>query len=132
MDMSAVREGTIASLRSDDPLEACASVLLCVFRTQDNMAELVSHGIGNHSSISSEYVIFLAGHSSVGDIEKLQKKVLDASKSTKVAKDESVKATTKSDKASTQADKAAKSAADVAKVAVDLQKLVKKLNDKVF
>jgi uncharacterized FlaG/YvyC family protein len=96
------------------------------------MAESVSHGIGNHSSISSEYVKFLAGHSSVGDIDKLQKEVLDARKPAKAAKDEAVQATTNSDKASTQADKAAKSTADVAKVAADLQKLVKKLNDKVF
>jgi hypothetical protein len=129
MGMSAVWEGNLASLRSDDPVEACASVLWCVFRTQDKMAEFVSHAIGNRSSISSEYVNFLAGHSSVGDIEKLQKEVFESSKS---AKDESVKATAKSDKASTQADKAAKYAADVAKIAADLQKLVKKLNDKVF
>jgi hypothetical protein len=98
MDMSAVREGTLASLRSDDPVEACASVLWCVFRTQDKMAEFVCHGIGNHSSISSEYVKFLAGHSSVSDIDKLQKEVCDATKSAKAAKDEAVKATTKSDK----------------------------------
>jgi hypothetical protein len=132
MDMSAVREGTLASLCSDDLVEACASVLWCVFRTQDKIAEFVSHGIGNHSSISSEYVKLLAGRSSVGEIDKLQKEVLDASKSAKAAKDEAVKATTKSYKASTQADKASKSAADVAKVAADLQKLVKNLNDKVF
>jgi hypothetical protein len=132
MDMSAVREGTLASLHSDDPVEACASVLWCVFRTQDKMAEFVCHGIGNHSSISSEYVKFLAGHSSVGDIDKLQKEVCDASKSAKSAKEEEVKATTKSDKASTRADKAAKSAAEVAKIAADLQRLVKKLSDKVF
>jgi hypothetical protein len=49
MGMSAVREGTLASLRADDPLEACDSVLWCVFRTQDKMAEFVCHGIGNHS-----------------------------------------------------------------------------------
>jgi hypothetical protein len=96
------------------------------------MAEFVCHGIGNHSSISSEYVKFLAGHSSVGDIDKLQKEVGDATKSAKAAKDEAVKATTKSDKASTQADKAAKSAAEVAKIAADLQRIVKKLSDKVF
>jgi hypothetical protein len=132
MDMSTVREGTLASLRSDDPVEACESVMWCVFRTQDKMAEFASHGIGNHSSISSEYVKFLSGHSSVGDIDKLQKEVFDPSKSAKDAKDEAVKATSKSDKASTQADKAVKSAADVAKVAADLQKMVKKLNDKVF
>jgi hypothetical protein len=132
MDMSAVREGTLASLRSDDPVEACASVLCCVFQTQDKMAEFVFHGIGNHSSISSEYVKFLAGHSSVGDIDKLQKEVCDATKSAKAAKDEAVKPTTKSDKASTQADKSAKSAAEVAKIAADLQRLVKKLSDKVF
>jgi hypothetical protein len=60
MDISAVREGTLLSLRSDDPVESCAAVLWCVFRTQDKMAEFVSHGIGNHSSISSEYVKFLA------------------------------------------------------------------------
>jgi hypothetical protein len=96
------------------------------------MAEFVCHGIGNHSSISSEYVKFLAGHLSVGDIYKFQKVVCDASKSAKSAKDEAVKATTKSDKASTQADKAAKSAAEVAKIAAYLQRLVKKLSDKVF
>jgi hypothetical protein len=92
------------------------------------MAEFVCHGIGNHSSISSEYVKFLAGHLSVGDIGKLQKEVCDATKSVKAA----VKATTKSDKASTQADKAVKSAAEVAKIAADLQQMVKKLSDKVF
>jgi GTP-binding protein EngB required for normal cell division len=121
MDMSVVREGTLASLRSDDPVEACDSVLWCVFCTQDKMAEFVHHGIGNHSSISSEYVKFLAGHSSVGDIDKLQKEVCDATKYAKAAKYEATKATTKSDKASTQADKAAKSAAEVAKIATDLQ-----------
>jgi outer membrane murein-binding lipoprotein Lpp len=121
MDMSAVREGTLASIRSDDPVEACASVLWCVFHTQDKMAEFVFHGIGNHSSNSSEYVNFLASHSSVGDIDKLQKEVGDATKSAKAAKDEAVKATTKSDKASTQADKAAKSVVEVAKIAADLQ-----------
>jgi hypothetical protein len=132
MDMSAVREGTLASLRSGDPVEACASVLWCVFHTQDKMAEFVCHGIGNHSSISSEYVKFLAGHSSVGDIDKLQKEVRDTTKSAKAAKEEAVKATTRSDKASTQTDKAAKSAAEVAKIAADLQRMVKKLSDKVF
>jgi hypothetical protein len=132
MDMSAVWEGTLASLSSDDPVEACASVLWCVFCTQDKMAEFVYHDIGNHSSISSEYVKFLAGHSSVGYIDKLQKEVCDATKSAKAAKDEAVKATTKSDKASTQADKAAKSAAKVSKKATDLQGVVKKLSDKVF
>jgi hypothetical protein len=132
MDMSAVREGTLASLRYDDPLEACASVLWCVFHTQDKMAEFVCHSIGNHSSISSEYVKFLAGHSSVGDIDKLQKEVGDPTKYAKAAKEEAVKAITKSDKSSTQADKAAKSAAEVAKIAADLQRMVKKLSDKVF
>jgi hypothetical protein len=132
MDMSAVREGTLASLRSDDPLEACASVMWCVIRTQDKMADFVCHGILNHSSISSEYVKFLAGHSSVGDIDKLQKEVGDATKSDKAAKDEAFKATTKSDKASTQAYKAAKPAAEVAKIAADLQRMVKQLSDKVF
>jgi hypothetical protein len=57
MDMSAVREGTIASLRYNDPVESCRAVLCCVFCTQDKISEFVSHGIGNHSSISSEYVI---------------------------------------------------------------------------
>jgi hypothetical protein len=85
------------------------------------MAEFVCHGIGNHSSISSEYVNFLAGHSSAGDIDKLQKEVGDATKSAKASKEEAVKATTKSDKASTQADKVAKSAAEVAKIAAYLQ-----------
>jgi hypothetical protein len=132
MDMSAVWEGTLASLRSGDPVEACASLMWCVFRTQDKMEEFVCHLIGNHSSISSEYVKFLAGHSSVGDIDKLQKEVCDASKSAKAAKEEAVKAPTKSDKASTQADKAATSAAEVAMIAADLQRLVKKLSDKVF
>jgi hypothetical protein len=120
------------SLRSDDPVEACASFLWCVFLTQDEMAEFVRHSIGNHSSTSSEYVKFLAGHSSVGDIDKLQKKVYDATKSAKAAKDEAVKATNKSDKASTQTDKTAKSSAEVAKIAADLQKMVKKLSDNVF
>jgi hypothetical protein len=132
MDMSVVQKGTLASLRSDDPVEACASVLWCVFRTQEKMAEFVCHGIGNHSSISSEYVKLLAGHSSFGDIDKLQKEVCDATESAKAVKDESVKATTKSDKASTQADKAAKSAAEVAKIAADLQRMVKTLSAKFF
>jgi hypothetical protein len=52
MDMSAVREGTLALLQSDDPVESCAAVLWCVFRTQYKMSEFVSHGIGNHSFIS--------------------------------------------------------------------------------
>jgi hypothetical protein len=132
MDMSEFREGTLSSLRSDDPVESCAAVLWCVFRTQDKMSEFVSHGIGNHSSISSEYVKFLAGHSSVGDIDKLQKEVTDATKAAKAAKDEAEKATTKSDKASTQAYKAAKLATDNSKTVSDLQKDVKKLKDKVF
>jgi hypothetical protein len=38
MDMSAVREGNLVSLWSDDPV--------------DKMSKFVSHGIGNHSSIS--------------------------------------------------------------------------------
>jgi uncharacterized phage infection (PIP) family protein YhgE len=96
------------------------------------MAEFVCHGIGNYSSISLEYVKFLAGHSSVGDIDKLQEEVCDATKYAKSAKDEAVKATTKSDKASTQADKAANSAAEVANIAADLQQVVRKLSDKVF
>jgi hypothetical protein len=58
MDISDIREGTLASLRSDDPLEACDSVLWCVFHTHDRMAEFFCHGIGNNSSISSEYVRF--------------------------------------------------------------------------
>jgi outer membrane murein-binding lipoprotein Lpp len=65
------------------------------------MSEFVSNGIGNHISISSEYVKFLAGKSSVGHIDKLQKEVTDATKVAKDAKDEAAKATTKSDKAST-------------------------------
>jgi hypothetical protein len=132
MDMSAVREGTLSSLRSDDLVESCAAVLWCVFRTQDKMSDFVSHGIGNHSSISSEYVKFLAGHSSVGDIDKFQKEVTDATKAAKAAKDEAEKATTKSDKASTQAEKSTKMATDNSKTVSDLQKDVKKLKDKVF
>jgi hypothetical protein len=132
MDMSAVREGTLSSLRSDDPVESCAAILCCVFRTQDKMSEFVSNGIGNHSSISLEYVKFLAGHSSVGDIDKLQKEVMDATKAAKDAKDEAAKATTKSDKASTQANKATKMATDNSKTVSDLQKDVKKLKNKVF
>jgi hypothetical protein len=132
MDMSAVREGTLSLLQSDDPVESCAAVLWCVFRTHDKMSEFVLHGIGNHSSISSEYVKFLAGHSSVGDIEKLQNEVTDATKAAKAAKEEAAKVTTKSDKASTQADKAAKLATDNSETVSDLQKDVKKLKDKVF
>jgi uncharacterized phage infection (PIP) family protein YhgE len=96
------------------------------------MSEFVSHGIGNHSSVSSEYVKFLAGHSSVGDIDKLQKEVTDAATAAKDAKDEAAKATTKSNKASTQADKAAKLATDNSKTVSDIQKDFKKLKDKVF
>jgi hypothetical protein len=132
MVMSAVHEGTLSSLRSDEPVESCAAVLWCVFRTQDKMSEFVSHGIENHSSISSEYVKLLAGHSSVGDIDKLQKDVTDATKAAKAAKDEPAKTTTKSAKASTQADKATKMATDNSKTVSDLQKDVKKLKDKVF
>jgi hypothetical protein len=132
MDMSSVREGTLASLLSDDPVDSCAAVLWCLFRTQDKMSEFVSHGIENNSSISSEYVKFLAGHSSVGDIEKLQKEVTDATKAAKAANKEASKSTTKSDKASTQADKAVIVATDNSKTVSDLQKYVKKLKDKVF
>jgi hypothetical protein len=87
MDMSEVCEGTLASLRSNYPVESCAAVVWCVFRTQDKILELVAHGIGNHSSISSECVKFLAGHSSVGNIDKLQKEVADATKTAKAATD---------------------------------------------
>jgi hypothetical protein len=129
MDMSAVREGTLSSMRSDEPVESCAAGFWCVFCTQDEMSEFVSHGIGNHSSISSEYVKFLTRHSSVGDTDKLQKEVTDE---TKAAKNEAAKATTKSYKASTQAEKAAKLATDNSKTVSDFQKDVKKLKDKVF
>jgi hypothetical protein len=96
------------------------------------MSEYVLHGIRNHSSISLEYVKFLAGHSSVGDIDKLQNEVTDSTKAAKAAKDEAAKATAKSYKESTQADKATKMATDNSKTVSDLQKDVKKPKYKVF
>jgi hypothetical protein len=132
IDMSAVCEETLASLRSDDPVESCATVLWCVFCTQDKMQAFVAHGIGNHSSISSKYVKFLAGHSSVGDINKLQKDRTDTAKTAKAAKDDVVKVIAKSDKASTQADKVGKLATGLCKNATDLQKDVDKFKDKFF
>jgi hypothetical protein len=96
------------------------------------MPEFVAHGIGNHSSISSEYLKFLAGHSSVGDIDKLQNEVVNATKTVKAEKDEAVKEIAKSDKASTQAEEVNKLATDLSKISTDLQKDVKRLKDKVF
>jgi hypothetical protein len=132
MYMSAVREGTLASLRSDDPVESCAVVLWCVFCNQDKISEFASHAIGTHSSISSDYVKFLAGHSLVGDIDKLQMDVMDATKADKAEKDEASKVTTKSYKTSTKDDKAAKLATDNSKTVSNIQKDVKKLKDKFF
>jgi hypothetical protein len=66
-DMSNLRDGVWLSLEMDDQDEVACDVRWTVMQTHIKMDELYVAHIVNHSSVSSEYVKFLARNSSDGD-----------------------------------------------------------------
>lgn len=75
-DMGSLRDGAFLALRTEDEVSTCGSVLWTIFKTHDKMEEFAVANIDDHSSISSEYVKFLASNSGEqGDVSGLAEEV---------------------------------------------------------
>jgi hypothetical protein len=74
-DMYLVRQGLEGGIDTGSPLSCCTTVLWSVLRTHDVMAEYLAKDFGNHPSISSELVRFLATNSGNEKVEELEDQV---------------------------------------------------------
>ena len=74
-DLATVRGGVNNAFTPGDSASITANVLWGVFKTHDVMSQFRKQKFKNHSSISSEYVKFLARHSAHESVTKLEEKI---------------------------------------------------------
>ena len=74
-DLATVRGGVNNAFTPGDSASITANVLWGVFKTHDVMAQFRKQKFKNHSSISSEYVKFLATHSAHESVNKVEEKL---------------------------------------------------------
>ena len=74
-DLATVRGGVNNAFTPGDSASITANVLWGVFKTHDVMSQFRKQKFKNHTSISSEYVKFLATHSAHESVTKLEEKI---------------------------------------------------------
>ena len=84
-DLATVRGGVNNAFTPGDSASITANVLWGVFKTHDVMAQFRKQKFKNHTSISSEYVKFLATHSAHESVTKLEDKIKSLEADLKVA-----------------------------------------------
>jgi hypothetical protein len=75
-ELYSARNGVLDTLKSSDldTPEASGAILFGIFKTHDKMAEFTERNFRDHSSISSEYVKFLASNSGFESVAVLDKR----------------------------------------------------------
>lgn len=92
LHMSTVRSEARMINPKAKPLKVTSQILYTILRTHDVMNEFVQAEIKNHSTVSSEYVKFLATHSSAGEVRALKQELEAVKVAAKSAQAEAIKA----------------------------------------